>query len=125
MMKKITVEEFLNAVEGKRWSSVDVDECMFVRDIEGRHIADSFNLKGAEQILLDTETGVYILDFGPEVNAIAFGEYGISPSVFEKYEDYDELISDEDRERAEEMIQASNRLMAGESFESVYGKVTE
>lgn len=125
MMKKITVEEFLKAVEGKRWNSVDVDECMLVRDVEGIHIADSVNLKGAEQILLDTETGVYILDFGADVTAIAFGEYGISPSIFKKYADYDELISDEDRERAEEMTQASNRLMTGESFESVYGKVTE
>ncbi len=125
MMRKITVEEFLKAVEGKRWNSVDVDECMLVRDIEGRYIADSVNLKGAEQILLDTETGVYILDFGADVSAIAFGEYGISPKIFRKYRNYDDLISDEDRERAEEMTQASNRLMAGESFESVYGKVTE
>ena len=97
MMRKITVEEFKKAMAGKTWRHMDKDTPGIVGIMDGDKIHMSYMLENTDQILVDTDTGVYILDYG-ECGASVFEEANVEKSNLKRYIRMKEYMTDEEVE---------------------------
>lgn len=122
MMKKITVEEFMKAMAGKTWRHMDKDTPGIVGIFDGDKIHMSYMLENADQILVDTDTGVYILDYG-ETGASVFEEASVTKSKLKKYLRMEEYLSDEEEEYVEKLRKVREKVMTGMTITQAYKEV--
>ena len=122
MMKKITVEEFKKAMAGKTWRHMDKDTPGIVGIMDGDKIHMSYMLENAEQILVDTNAGVYILDYG-ETGASVFEEASVTKSKLKKYLRMEEYLSDEEAEQIEKLSKVREKVMEGMTITQAYKEV--
>lgn len=122
MMKKITVEEFKKAMAGKTWKHMDKDTPCIVGIMDGDKIHMSYMLENADQILVDTDAGVYILDYG-ETGASVFEEASVTKSKLKKYLRMEEYLSDEEAEHVEKLRKVREKVMTGMTITQAYKEV--
>ena len=119
MMKKITVEEFKKAMAGKTWKHMDKDTPHIVGIMDGDKIHMSYMLENADQILVDTDTGVYILDYG-ECGASVFEEASVEKSNLRRYIRMKEYRTDEELENVEKLRKVREKVMTGMTIKQAY-----
>lgn len=122
MMKRITIAEFKKAMAGKTWRHMDKNTPGIVGILDGDKIHMSYMLENADQILVDTNTGVYILDYG-ECGASVFEEISVEKSKLKKYIHMKEYLTDEELEDVKKLRKIQKKVMAGVPIMQAYKEV--
>lgn len=122
MMKKITVKKFKKAMAGKTWRHMDKDTPGIVGIMDGDKIHMSYMLENTDQILVDTDTGVYILDYG-ECGASVFEEANVEKSNLRRYIRMKEYMTDEELENVEKLSKVREKVMMGMTIKQAYEEV--
>ena len=122
MMKKITAEEFKKAMSGKTWRHMDKSVPGIVGIMDGDKIHMSYMLENADQILVDTDSCVYILDYG-ECGASVFEEANVEKSNLRRYIRMKEYMTDEELEHVEKLRKVREKVIMGMTITQAYKEV--